>query len=108
MSAVKKNVKSRQPSQPRFLTPKSAQKMTWLAKFWKISTHSPSDFAFTFFNSYAHPQIQFFVFFLLNFAQILRRKLDHYWVLNLPRVSRASRQPQRFLTSRRSREKSRG
>jgi hypothetical protein len=30
---------------------------------------------------------------------------DHYWVLNFPSRSRASRQPHRFLPSRRSREK---
>ena len=75
MSAVKKNVKSRQPSQPIFLTPKSAHKMTWLAKFCKISAHSPSDFAFTFFNSSAHPQCQFFVFFSSKFCTNFKKKV---------------------------------
>jgi hypothetical protein len=62
-----------------------------------------------FFQLFCSPiQIQFFVFLLLNFAKILRKNLDHIWALNFPSRSRASRQPQRFLPSRRSREKSRG
>jgi hypothetical protein len=47
-------------------------------------------------------------FFSKSCKNSKKKIFKHFWVLNFSSRSRASHQPQRFLPSRRSREKSRG